>query len=553
MNRSTLFLLFLLLVFLLTDAVHANNLKISGPWEGQQLALTDQNTGTGQVLVRFDISWENSWRKDTDMANWDACWIFVKYRKNGSSEWHHATLGNRTDVHTIPTGASLSVGTTDNAGKGVFLYRSENGDGTVYFQNIGLLWEYGKDKVGNRLAVELQVMGIEMVYIPEGKFEIGTTTTKIQDAFYGEIFGSFEGADTNSIYDNSSFQIDGEHGLYLGGKTAGSLGNNNAVNMYTPDDFNDTTAKWLPDAFPKGYQAFYIMKYEITQGQYVDFLNLLSTEQKITRSNADLNDYRNVISGYISSGYSTVRPDRACNYLSWADGTAYADWCGLRPFTELEFEKACRGTNASIPDEYAWGTTNDVEAVDIIGTPEDGTETVRAEDGQYANANCYVDGFVGGDVDGTTQNSQGPLRAGIFAASGDGSREQSGASFYGVMELSGNVIERVISIGSRKGRSFAGTHGDGELNVLQGDSNVETWPRVDAVGSGFRGGHLFRGRPAMRVSDRRYAAHVLDYRRAQYSRGSQNRPLSILLFCRDKDKSKSYPHASACLVKNTSK
>ncbi len=50
------------------------------------------------------------------------------------------------------------------------------------------------------------------------------------------------------------------------------------------DDFNDATARSLPAAFPKGYAAFYIMKYEISQEQYVGFLNKLTQTQQTART-----------------------------------------------------------------------------------------------------------------------------------------------------------------------------------------------------------------------------------------------------------------------------
>ncbi len=48
----------------------------------------------------------------------------------------------------------------------------------------------------------------------------------------------------------------------------------------------------------------------------------------------------------------------ACDYLSWMDLCAYADWAGLRPMTELELEKACRGGGVSATaGDYPWGST----------------------------------------------------------------------------------------------------------------------------------------------------------------------------------------------------
>ena len=38
-------------------------------------------------------------------------------------------------------------------------------------------------------------------------------------------------------------------------------------------------------------------------------------------------------------------------WLSWADSAAYMAWAGLRPMTELEYEKAMRGPRRPVPDE----------------------------------------------------------------------------------------------------------------------------------------------------------------------------------------------------------
>jgi hypothetical protein len=47
----------------------------------------------------------------------------------------------------------------------------------------------------------------------------------------------------------------------------------------------------------------------------------------------------------------------ALSYVSISDMLAYLDWSGLRPMTELEFEKLCRGAYIPpIAGEYAWGS-----------------------------------------------------------------------------------------------------------------------------------------------------------------------------------------------------
>jgi hypothetical protein len=50
------------------------------------------------------------------------------------------------------------------------------------------------------------------------------------------------------------------------------------------------------------------------------------------------------------------RPDRrmkhtGIRWLSWADSAAYMAWAGLRPMTELEYEKAMRGSRVPVQDE----------------------------------------------------------------------------------------------------------------------------------------------------------------------------------------------------------
>src|SRR5208283_4202281 len=47
----------------------------------------------------------------------------------------------------------------------------------------------------------------------------------------------------------------------------------------------------------------------------------------------------------------------AMNYSYWLDAAAYAAWAGLRPYTELEYEKAARGPITPVNGEYAWGST----------------------------------------------------------------------------------------------------------------------------------------------------------------------------------------------------
>ena len=74
----------LLFVFcFLIDKTEANNLNVSN------VSLGNVSLGQATAVVQFDISWDNSWRTNT---NYDAAWIFVKYSTNAGASWNHATL-----------------------------------------------------------------------------------------------------------------------------------------------------------------------------------------------------------------------------------------------------------------------------------------------------------------------------------------------------------------------------------------------------------------------------------------------------------------------------
>jgi formylglycine-generating enzyme required for sulfatase activity len=448
-------------------SARANNITVSAP------TLTGLNLAEDCANVQFDLSWENSWRDD---INWDAAWVFVKYQQSGGAGWEHARLNTTAGSHTIPAGYACSVGLTDGYDMGVFIYRSAAGSGNNSLSNVQLRWEYGANQVADGSTVTVKVFAVEMVYVTQGAFYLGDADLDQDCCFYE--YGT-----------TSPYRVTGEGALSMG-QTSDCLWANSGVYIETAT---------LPAAFPKGHAAFYCMKYEISQGEWVDFFNTLKYARKAARDitgssgkNSDGVVFRNTVS-WTTGDATCTRPDRACNYLSWADGVAFADWAGLRPMTELEFEKACRGTQSVADDEFAWDTANIIAATTISGT-ENGTETIT-----NSGANCCYGGvaFTGGD------GGHGPLRCGIFAKP-SATREQAGASYYGIMELSGNLYERAVTLGNSTGRGFTGSNGDGSLDGI-GDANVLNWPGTNATGTGFRGGDWGHYASNMRVSDRIFA------------------------------------------------
>jgi len=298
---------------------YGNNIQVTNG------ALTGQNASLDYTYVQFDLSWDNSWRTNNldgdgtpdelGETNWDAAWVFVKYKKQGETTWNHAYLNTTAVNHTISAGYTCSVGTTGGNGMGVFIYRSSNGSGTASLTNVQLRWEYGDNGLSDDDTVTVKVFAIEMVYIPVVSFYAGDGETS-------NIRGQFESG-TSGI----ALQITSEGELTLGGGGAGSLGNNNASGMRTADDFNDSNSQTLPAAFPKGYNDFYCMKYEISQGQYADFLNTLTTTQDSIRYYSGAT-YRYTIGGSAGSRSASV-PDRACNWLRMVQHTQIGLACVL--------------------------------------------------------------------------------------------------------------------------------------------------------------------------------------------------------------------------------
>jgi formylglycine-generating enzyme required for sulfatase activity len=113
----------------------------------------------------------------------------------------------------------------------------------------------------------------------------------------------------------------------------------------------------------------------------------------------------------------------------------------------------------------------------------------------------------------SSDSIKGPVRVGIFAANGlNSGRVSAGASYWGIMELSGNVWERTVTIGKATGRAFTGTHGDGLL-TNSGDADAATWP---AEGLNFRGGSWDDNNLDIQVSYRYYAEDTYSSRYQSY-------------------------------------
>jgi len=420
--------------------------------------------------LQFDITWDDSWRAswkeaDTDWTNWDAAWIFVKFRKQGDPGWSHASLSTKDTDHSSPEGAEIDVGLTGTKGVGVFLYRSADGKGTWTSEGVKLKWLHAVDGVADPAEVELFVHALEMVYVPEGGFYVGSA---------GRLAGPFTDGSWKRGGDVIPFKVTGEEELKLVGEPGclWGTGGVGAAHQIGP-------AGKLPAEFPKGYGAFYCMKYETSQGEYAAFLNQLTEAQAAARyprtgilprhANTTIHTVTKV-----ETGYTATKPERSCNWLSWDDGAAYGDWSGLRPMTELEFEKACRGPLEPVENEYAWGA-----------------------------------GIVNDkDMPGLAELPKPPYPVGICGKEG---RIKLASTYWGIAAMCGHLRERTIAVGHVDGRVFTAVCGDGALaddglaNVANWPGPTTSWPVSATNGIGFRGGPWYGPAEkdiALRVSDR---------------------------------------------------
>ncbi|HOD12554.1 MAG TPA: SUMF1/EgtB/PvdO family nonheme iron enzyme [Candidatus Omnitrophota bacterium] len=535
----------LLLFFSLATRLFAGNVQITnfGP--------SGYDATTGLVTFRADFAWSKAWRNE---INHDALWVFMKIWVPTSGVWRHATMsasginptgfsakgGYEIIVPEDKAGFFLRIGPGQASSTAQTVDTSTMGNGSVTFT-----WDYLKARQAGIAAdlgsssTKFRLFAIEMVYVPEGSFMAGDASSTAAGATYGFQYGfATTSADPPGFSRKSGWPIDSESAInlpsFLGGNInvgphyyykSGSGGNESATGA----------AFTIPSEFPKGYKAFYLMKTEISQGQYRDFLNTLSRDEyqyrcagaqtptttgrycdsvgtgagssarqgvryiSSTAYTAGTNAFACAMSSATGNDGSDDGEWVAMNYLSWMDLAAYLEWAGLRPITELEFEKAARGPAAPITADYPWGNTTDPTATSSYTALNSATEV---GDGLAAEFDSAA---------GTW-----PVRVGSFANTAaldtsPYSRGNSGAGYYGNLDLAGNVWEMVINVGTPVGREFQGSHGQGFLHSSnRGNADRYDWPGMSNIGVaslssggvGVRGGSWFTALSILQTSNR---------------------------------------------------
>ncbi len=336
------------LLLLAARTVHAGELKI----ENVTVAQRDKKRAT----VTFDISWTNSWRHGSFH---DAAWVFFKARAGEKAQWRHVRLVANNVVNPAGYGQGKDgtllefiVPDGEDGYAGLFVRRAEDGVGAVTARGITVPCETQSRNT------EIRAFGIEMVYVAEGPFYLGKggdgmktsefhTSMCEDEEPYAELFA-------NKVITN-------HHGppYHVTGPGAIPIGRKNGMLCALGLEAED--GEKIPASFPNGYAAFYCMKSHcFTRGIYAAFLNTLTEEQVKARYHEFGHGPEIERSGkapdYV---YSAASPGSPCPWLSWADNAAVAAWAGLRPMTELEYEKMIRGPRKPPPGRDAqlsyWG------------------------------------------------------------------------------------------------------------------------------------------------------------------------------------------------------
>ena len=488
---STCGLTVAVLFALATGRATANNLQVGNV----RVANHDASAKTMDVI--FNLQWDNSWRGTyVTVESWDAAWVFVKFKAPGASTWAHAWLSTDLGVHTAPD-AAIDVGTTPvngtNRGMGAFVYSSAARAGGVVYSGTRLKWDYGAQGLdfNGGCNIEISVQAIEMVHVTEGAFWAGNTNNVINNSFRDQ--------------NNPASPV--------------RIASEDAMTLYYGADVPPASYS-IPAEFPKGYGGFYCMKYMVTQGQYAEFLNMLTRSQqaalcsattlgrymywdnsKTTPQNWNTIHVADETADPLPRVYATPSPELLCNWIGWDDGIRYADWAGLRPMTELEFEKTSRGPLDPVQNEYVWGDTMLAVMWRSNPTPSSGHEIAvgsgRATSGwspDYSANACLL----------TSSQSADMPRAGIFATA-TSSRRQSGASYWGTMELGSGLNEVCVSPRDATGLAFQGSHGNGTFTI------PADWPPVAygaSTGIARRGSSWYYLSEDAYIASRRLIAHT---------------------------------------------
>jgi len=513
MQRRKIFLLLIISCYTLISGSFANGLQIS--------SVAYNNSA---ATITFTISWQNSWSVNNGPNNYDAVWVFIKRQGCGTANglWSHALLSTTSNAHSAAAVSGSTLLTVDAVadGMGVFIRRLTYGNGNINSHTITLQLSgtYNPSVLNPSATDNFKAIGIEMVYVPQSSFYAGDGRPNNTS--------NFNAGTSNPVLINSTIQSNG-------------LGN--ASNYCSNSSYGCPNS--LPSSFPLGYNGFYCMKYEITQQQIVDFLNTLTYVQQAKKLSAwgssrlpnatnqyfDNNQYFMSVytsvagaSNYQPAIFTTGHPYLPEGFISWQDLSSYLDWAGLRPMTEFEFEKACRGSLNPVSLEYPWGNTL---ITDFVGTYNNQGYLQQFNNAQYDTSQyIYNNEVFEGVCNSYISAGWGwqPFRPG-FAATAYTTRSQAAATYYGIMEMGGNMYEQCIGGAGYDYSGFTNVNGNGLLTAT-GLASVPGWPTDGGANSGtiLRGGSGWSGGTNCCGNSSYYSTEVQTSDRTYYAGTTKN-------------------------------
>jgi len=297
-NNSTLRWTLAAMALLTAGTVRADTPQIGN------ITVVPRDAKTAQV--KFDLTWPNAARPGVHHV---ALWVFFKVRAPGSTEWRHVRL--TADKVLNPAGYGQTGGVPmefvvpdgKDGFTGMFMRRTRECKGTLVASNLTAVVEWGtniqhptsntqhptpaplnsetrnlpaRHSLGDGGTPDLRVFAIEMAYVPEGPFDVGSARQNSKNrlfAYAGKDVTRTERSfqtDYSDFADNTPpYRITGP-GPIPTGRQPGKLW----AQGLTPEDGGE-----IPATFPNGFAAFYCMRDVISQGQYAAFLNTLTDAQ----------------------------------------------------------------------------------------------------------------------------------------------------------------------------------------------------------------------------------------------------------------------------------